>query len=72
MSRSYSRGAMGALHPVLFFVFVYGISLFLAFFICSAVYNSLHPAAATSQAETSLQQAEDTELATSATTTAMR
>jgi hypothetical protein len=33
---------MGALHPIIFFVFVYGISLFLAVFICRTVYQSLN------------------------------
>lgn len=42
---------MGAMHPLLFFVVVYGISLFLAFFICSAVYNNLHPDGGGSVAE---------------------
>jgi hypothetical protein len=33
---------MGALHPVLFFMFVYGISLFLALFVCRTVYYSIN------------------------------
>ena len=33
---------MGAFHPVIFFIIVYGISLFMAFFVCSAIYNSIH------------------------------
>jgi uncharacterized protein YabE (DUF348 family) len=33
---------MGALHPVLFFMLVYGISLFLAFFVCRTVYYSIN------------------------------
>jgi hypothetical protein len=33
---------MGAIHPVLFFMFVYGISLFLAFFVCRTVYYSIN------------------------------
>lgn len=37
-----STAGMGALHPILFFMFVYGISLFLAFFVCHTVYNSLN------------------------------
>jgi hypothetical protein len=40
--RRTSTSAMGALHPFLFFVFVYGISLFLAVFICRTVYQSLN------------------------------
>jgi hypothetical protein len=33
---------MGALHPVLFFLVIYGISLFLAIFICRTVYFSIN------------------------------
>jgi hypothetical protein len=33
---------MGAIHPVLFFMLVYGISLFLAIFVCRTVYYSLN------------------------------
>jgi hypothetical protein len=33
---------MGALHPVLFFMLVYGISLFLAIFVCRTVYYSIN------------------------------
>jgi hypothetical protein len=37
-----STSAMGALHPVLFFMLVYGISLFLALFVCRTVYYSIN------------------------------
>jgi len=33
---------MGALHPVLFFALVYGISLFLALFVCRNVYYAIN------------------------------
>ena len=33
---------MGALHPVLFFLVIYGISLFLAIFVCRTVYYSIN------------------------------
>jgi hypothetical protein len=33
---------MGALHPVLFFLFIYGISLILAIFVCRTVYYSIN------------------------------
>jgi hypothetical protein len=33
---------MGAIHPILFFMLVYGISLFMAFFVCRTVYYSLN------------------------------
>ena len=38
-----STSSMGALHPVLFFMLVYGISLFLAFYVCRTVYYTMHP-----------------------------
>ncbi|MBD0277144.1 MAG: hypothetical protein M3342_25315 [Bacteroidota bacterium] len=34
--------SLGAFHPILFFVIVYAISLFLAFFVCRTVYFTLH------------------------------
>ncbi|HEV7620972.1 MAG TPA: hypothetical protein VGO09_04530 [Flavisolibacter sp.] len=37
-----STSAIGALHPVLFFMVVYGISLFLAIFVCRTVYYSVN------------------------------
>ena len=37
-----SSSAMGALHPILFFVIVYAVSLFLAFFVCHTVYYAVH------------------------------
>lgn len=33
---------MGALHPVLFFVLVYGISLLMALFVCRSVYYGIN------------------------------
>lgn len=41
MRRS-STSPMGALHPVLFFLVIYGISLFLALFVCRTVYYSMN------------------------------
>lgn len=40
--RRNSTSSLGALHPVLFFMFIYGISLFLALFICRTVYFSIN------------------------------
>ena len=37
-----STSTMGAFHPVIFFIVVYGISLFMALFVCNAVYNSIN------------------------------
>jgi uncharacterized protein YabE (DUF348 family) len=37
-----STSSMGALHPVLFFLLVYGISLFLAFYVCRTVYYTIN------------------------------
>lgn len=33
---------MGAMHPVIFFLLVYGIALFLALFVCRTVYYTLN------------------------------
>ena len=33
---------MGALHPVIFFTLVYGISLVMALFVCRTVYYSIN------------------------------
>ena len=41
MSRK-TNSSVGAFHPILFFVVIYGISLFLAFFVCSSVYYSIN------------------------------
>jgi hypothetical protein len=41
MRRS-STSSLGALHPVLFFLVVYGMSLFLAIFVCRTVYYSIN------------------------------
>ena len=40
--RRNSTSAMGALHPALFFLVIYGISLFLAIFVCRTVYYSIN------------------------------
>jgi len=40
--RRTSTSPMGALHPVLFCLVIYGISLFLAIFICRTVYYSVN------------------------------
>ncbi len=40
--RRNSTSSMGALHPVLFFTLVYGISLVLSIFVCRTVYYSLN------------------------------
>lgn len=37
-----STSAVGALHPFLFMLLVYVVSLVLAFFVCRIVYFSLH------------------------------
>ena len=47
--RRTSTSGLGALHPILFFVIVYAISLFLAFFVCSTVYYTLNDDAATTE-----------------------
>jgi len=40
--RKNSTRSMGAFHPVLFFMLIYGISLFLAIFVCRTVYYSMN------------------------------
>lgn len=40
--RRNSTSPLGALHPILFFVMIYGISLFLALFVCRTVYYSIN------------------------------
>jgi hypothetical protein len=40
--RRKSTNSIGALHPVLFFLFVYGLSLFMALFVCRTVYYSIN------------------------------
>ena len=37
-----STSSIGALHPILFFCVVYGISLFLALFVCRTVYYNIN------------------------------
>jgi hypothetical protein len=37
-----NSSSLGAFHPILFFLCVYGISLFLALFVCRTVYYSLN------------------------------
>jgi hypothetical protein len=64
--RRNSTSAIGAFHPILFFMLVYGISLFLAIFVCRTVYYSLNDMPAK---ETSVQQAKYT---TTANATALR
>ena len=41
MKRS-STSPAGALHPIIFFLCIYGISLFLAIFVCRTVYYSIN------------------------------
>ncbi|RYF85007.1 MAG: hypothetical protein EON98_07725 [Chitinophagaceae bacterium] len=40
--RRNSTSSLGALHPVLFMLLVYVISVVLAFFVCRMIYFSLH------------------------------
>jgi len=40
--RRNSISPISALHPILFFVVIYGISLFLALFVCRTVYYSIN------------------------------
>jgi hypothetical protein len=47
--RRNSTSSFGAIHPILFFMLVYGISLLLAIFVCRTVYNSLNGDTGSSQ-----------------------
>jgi hypothetical protein len=40
--RRNSTSSMGAIHPVIFFTLVYGISLMMAIFVCRTVYHAIH------------------------------
>jgi hypothetical protein len=51
-----STVAVGALHPVLFMLLVYIISVVLAFFVCRVIYFSLHED--TSSVSTGVEKAE--------------
>ena len=40
--RRNSTSTIGALHPIVFFILVYGISVCMALFVCRAVYISIN------------------------------
>ncbi len=40
--RRNSTSAIGALHPILFFILIYGISVCMALFVCRTVYISIN------------------------------
>lgn len=68
--RRNSTSSLGAFHPIIFFVIVYAISLFLAFFVCSTVYYTFHEEETATDNATMAQGGLD--LSASATTTAFR
>lgn len=68
MSRK-TNSSVGAFHPILFFVVIYGISLFLAFFVCSSVYYSINDNKDDVNTQTASQQYE---LDNTTTATALR
>ena len=47
--RRNSTSSIGALHPVLFMLLVYIISVVLAFFVCRMIYFSIHADETTSE-----------------------
>ncbi|HVG11933.1 MAG TPA: hypothetical protein VM843_02965 [Flavisolibacter sp.] len=51
-----STSSLGALHPILFFMMVYGISLFLALFVCRTVYYNINGEEASAGKVTNTQQ----------------
>jgi hypothetical protein len=54
--RQNSTSTMGAMHPVIFFLCVYGIALFLALFVCRTVYYSINGEPAAVQTNLNVQQ----------------
>ena len=62
--RRNSTSAFGALHPVLFFMMVYTIALFLSFFVCRSVYYAIN------SNELAVEQSK--QVMTAATTVALR
>jgi ABC-type Na+ efflux pump permease subunit len=50
MKRNFSS-SLGALHPIFFMVMVYIISVAMAFFVCTTIYNSLHDTSALAEKE---------------------
>lgn len=68
--RRNSTSSLGAFHPIVFFVIVYAISLFLAFFVCSTVYYTINDDAATADNATLAQG--NLELGANASVTAYR
>ena len=49
MNRKFS--SFGALHPIFFMLMVYVISVFLAFFVCTTIYNTLHSSTSLAEKE---------------------
>ena len=49
MTRNSASSGIGALHPILFFFLVYGISLFLAFVVCRTVYFNINGEGSTAE-----------------------
>ncbi|HEU4472284.1 MAG TPA: hypothetical protein VFR58_14425 [Flavisolibacter sp.] len=60
--RRNATSSMGALHPALFFLFIYGISLFLAIFVCRTVYYSMNDDSSSVKQEESIQQASNSRM----------
>lgn len=58
-----STSTIGALHPIMFFFLVYGISLFLALFVCRAVYFNIHGEEVNAQSSNSVIQHNNTAVA---------
>ena len=55
--RRNSTSSVGAMHPILFFLLIYGIALFLALFVCRTVYYSIN--GETTSVETNVQAPQD-------------
>jgi hypothetical protein len=54
--RQNSTSSMGAMHPVIFFLLIYGIALFLALFVCRTVYYAINGDEAAAQTNLDMPQ----------------
>ena len=70
--RRNSTSSIGAIHPILFFMLVYGISLFLAIFICRTVYNSLNEESVAASPVQKMQKAMSASVSGAGSVTALR
>lgn len=65
--RRNSTSSIGALHPILFFLFVYGMSLFLALFVCRTVFYSIYDEPVTNNYQQEINNADNNVMASNLT-----